>query len=204
MFYFKEAPPQSMSELDPAQLSKIRDFQTKLGEQGAYYWKFTDDESFASFLRMHLSRQVREWGQTWGPRSSNSDAKTPLTAACGATEASSAGGPASASEEGEDGFLDLLEQGEDAFKAVQSTVERMARVLNRLTVKANISTIEINKVKQNLGPSRIKAAKKAINTVAGEMEKFAKLMKADVALFTKHFSLVLLCEFSLASSCDLG
>jgi hypothetical protein len=189
IFYFKDAPPSSLSDVDIEQLAKIRGFRDKIGRDGIYYFKFADAEAFLYSLRLALSNLIREWGQKWGP------AKPPPTTA-GPPNAGIAAVPTCATdavrptslEEAEYGMLDLLEQGEDAFKSVQSVVQRMTRVLSRLAEAVTQRTKEIEQAKARSVPLQPKAAKKIVNAVAREMEKFAKLMKVDVSLFSEQFS----------------
>ena len=66
MFYFKDTPPSSMSELDPDQLALINEFRRKLGEKGVLYWTFKSEMEFQSLIQMHLSLRLFEWGKSWG------------------------------------------------------------------------------------------------------------------------------------------
>ncbi len=57
MFYFNTAPiPQD--QLDLAQFEKVRDFKTKVGELGGYYWSYDSLEIFEKDSRKHLQKHL--------------------------------------------------------------------------------------------------------------------------------------------------
>lgn len=59
MFYFKSAPPPADAE--PAQLAKVAEFRERIEREGVLSWPFEDEQTFASLLRLHLSRQVQDF-----------------------------------------------------------------------------------------------------------------------------------------------
>ncbi|SEA17122.1 hypothetical protein SAMN05444145_10244 [Alistipes timonensis JC136] len=60
LFYFKETPPASLSEINVEELSKIRAFKTFLEQKNILYWTFTDLPSFEQCIREHLPRRLLE------------------------------------------------------------------------------------------------------------------------------------------------
>lgn len=61
MFYFKKA------ELDPdvdaEQLLAVREFRSKLANDGLLYWEFLSHEQFGQLVRVHLTRHVQNWAK---------------------------------------------------------------------------------------------------------------------------------------------
>jgi hypothetical protein len=110
MFYFKDAPPASLSEIDPNQLMKVQEFQRSIKEMGMIRFFKTRDE-FARLMRMHLSQKVQEWSR----RTSLSN--TPAHQIIDQTTKEIAFSPVFTEEE-EEGFLDLVERGLTAWRSL--------------------------------------------------------------------------------------
>ncbi|MEK6258479.1 MAG: hypothetical protein AABP62_07640 [Planctomycetota bacterium] len=66
MFYFKDAAPGRLSEVDTRQLEAVNRFQKEVANAGVYYRTFKTVTDFEKLVRQHLSRQVQEWGKSWG------------------------------------------------------------------------------------------------------------------------------------------
>lgn len=186
MFYFKNAPI-SPSDLDPEQLTLLRSFQKDLGEKGTLYWTYTNRDEFTQLVRMHLSRQVQEWGKTWGIESDKhiEESRGEDLAALAATESELGD---EGTEDEEEGFLDLLETGQDRIEAMNEGVNRMANALQTLGQRISERTEELNHAKTPTGTVDVKQAKRISNRVAEEMNNFAALMEAEVPLFANSYS----------------
>lgn len=59
MFYFKSAPPPDGA--DPAQLARVTEFRERIQDEGVLSWAFENEQTFATLLRLHLSRQVQDF-----------------------------------------------------------------------------------------------------------------------------------------------
>lgn len=184
MFYFKDAP-MSLSELDPEQLILIRDFKKDLGEKGAYYWTFTSRDEFAQLVRIHLSRQVQEWGKAWGIEvqsvSSSIILKDDSSQFIEISEA------INIEELEEEGFLDLIELGQESFETMTEALGRMTIALQDLGTRAQGGADELNKI-QAEGNVDIKHAKRINNRVAEALNNFSALMEVDVPIFASSYS----------------
>ena len=66
MFYFKDAPPSRLSDVDPQELRSVKRFQAKVAGAGVLYRTYSGLGEFEKHVRHDLSRQVQEWGKTWG------------------------------------------------------------------------------------------------------------------------------------------
>lgn len=54
LFYFKTTPPLSLKDFDLEGLVKVREFQSRLVNQGVYYKEFNQADEFEQLLRLHL------------------------------------------------------------------------------------------------------------------------------------------------------
>ena len=66
MFYFKDAPPGRLSEVDTQQLEAVNKFRKEVAESGVLYGTYKSLNEFEALVRQHLSRQVQAWGKSWG------------------------------------------------------------------------------------------------------------------------------------------
>ncbi|MEN2413079.1 DUF4062 domain-containing protein [Flavobacterium mesophilum] len=58
LFYFKNAVPKSMNEINPEQLIKVREFKKSLSEKKLLYSEFNSVEDFKSSLRIHIPKRL--------------------------------------------------------------------------------------------------------------------------------------------------
>jgi hypothetical protein len=183
MFYFKSAGPTSLSDLDPEQLTLIRELKTRVDAEGGLYSEFANTNQFKSQVRMHLSKQVQEWGKTWGPSSTS-----PLVT----NRISSNELPSEATVRTdilEEGFLDLLERSQEGF-------EDVAEILGKMTVDMQNSTVIMQQRTQEMSDlaksnADLKQRKKAINDTATDMDQYSSLLEQDVPRYSKALTTAL-------------
>jgi hypothetical protein len=175
MFYFKDAPI-APSELDPDQLALIREFREQLGEKGTLYWSYTTREEFATFIRMHLSRQVQEWQKSWGRGKGSSPTvrgdNVPLITTSQVTHSV---------QEEEEGLLDLIEVGKENFKTL---IEAMYRIKSAIEIHKKQISDRAEKLKEAKATEQ---RKRAINRVAEDMDQFVAHMEAEIPIFSKAY-----------------
>ncbi|TJY35902.1 DUF4062 domain-containing protein [Pontimicrobium aquaticum] len=58
LFYFKDAVPKSLKEINASELIKIENFKTDLCEKKALYWEFDTCENLKNFLRIHIPKRI--------------------------------------------------------------------------------------------------------------------------------------------------
>jgi len=91
-------------------------------------------------------------------------------------------------ENEEDGYLDLLEMGQEKFNAMNESQLRMAGALQDLTEKLNARTQEVNEAKSQTGKLDLQQAKRFSNLVAEEMNNFARRMDTEIPVFAQSYS----------------
>jgi Domain of unknown function (DUF4062) len=164
MFYFNNAPL-SPSALDIDQFREVMRFKSALGEKGSLYWEYHDEDEFAQLLRMHLSRQIQDWGHKWG--------QEPATAAVGVVEE-----PEETFED--EGFLDLIEDGGEKLAATGSVMASMTDAVVDLTQKIESKNTELVAANQ---ARDLKAVKRLTNSIAEDLDFFASRLEADTPIF---------------------
>ncbi|BDU25283.1 DUF4062 domain-containing protein [Flavobacterium sp. GSB-24] len=58
LFYFKNAVPKTINEIDPEELIKIREFKKSLQEQKLLYSEFNSVDDFKNYLRIHIPKRL--------------------------------------------------------------------------------------------------------------------------------------------------
>lgn len=183
MFYFKESQV-NMKDLDLDHLVQIRDFRKKIESLGSYHWSYSDKEEFARYLRLHLTRQVEEWGKTWGRTDrilshSTSPAIPKLHEDLEIPEEQ---------EHVEEGFLDLIEIACDSFATLTESTERIISLTEVLGHDMERRTAEITEISQNVESHDIKKIKRLCNQAAKDLEQYTSRMETEVPLFRTNFS----------------
>ncbi len=173
MFYFKDAamPP---SKMDPDQLTKIRKFKARLGNEGVYYWSFQSADDFVNLLRTHLARQVQEHQKRLAhdaPSAVVVVGKPPPTDA------------ASGGSEDDLGMLDLLEVFEERFAVVREIVGRIGAASSELGSRLNQRTEETRQAVDLSGGALSTAEAKAlVNRAADDMDQYVKRASVEIPM----------------------
>ena len=168
MFYFKDAPL-SPSSIDPDQLKKVQSFRRSLGEAGTLHWSFTSMEDFASFLRIHLSRQVQELvgNQKQGPK---------LATIALMDEATG--------KEDDAGLIDLFDLAEGYFADISQILGRMTADADTLASKITERGRDIASAVQRAGGNLDRhSAKALIDRAAEDMNRYVIRVRAELPLF---------------------
>jgi hypothetical protein len=180
MFYFKDAevPP---SEINLEQLTRIRNFQAKLGKEGVYYWRFRTTDDFVNLARTHLAMKVQqmqsEAGVAHKGREEQADA-TPLLL------------ESEKDLNGDDlGFLDLMEICSSRMNASSDILGKVRLATADLNAKLNLRTTTINEaVRDAQGAITPGAAKQIVNSAADDMEQYVKRMDVETPMLRQSLT----------------
>lgn len=175
MFYFRNGPV-PLSEIDPLQLASINEFRERLKQLGVLFWNYTDQEHFAKLIRMQLPmmlyRQQNDRVHPCGPSVANSDIISTIDLGINKNN-----------DRAEEGFLDLLTDGDETFEDMTEIVARISRSITSLGDKVRIRNEEYNtKYKDR------KLMKQFGDRTAEDLKNFADRMDVDVPQFAKLFS----------------
>lgn len=58
LFYFKNAVPQSLLDINPLELNKINTFKNKIGSENVLYWNYNTTEQLQGLLRLHIPKRI--------------------------------------------------------------------------------------------------------------------------------------------------
>jgi len=183
MFYFKDAPPSSLSKIDPKQLDRVQAFRKRVESIGLIR-VFKSRDEFARLLRIHLTHEA----QTWKGRLKKKDFRGEQFSLLPVAPAEAA---PSTIEDVDEGYLDLIERGEEGFQNLARTMERVAGAMREITERTNERRIEIDQINlravETNAPLDLKAIKRATNQIATALEEFVARLNAEVPIYSKGF-----------------
>lgn len=174
MIYFKTGDV-DLSEIDVEQLGRVRDFQSRLGPKGTLFWEFSSSKDFSTFVRMHLSHCVEDWGKKWGSGAMAAEPEATLQ-------------PCVSQDSDDEGFLDLIEAVTLSFEQLQEQAQRISESTEILGSKIAERTEEMNKARGISDEFDLKRMKRICNTAADNLETYATIMDAEVPLFAAKFT----------------
>ncbi len=179
MIYFKDAPaPLPPSELDPEQLTKVGEFRSSLGKEGGLYWSFSTVDEFEKLVHLHLTRQVQAWQSKELTRQPGKNESIIL--------AKEVNGLALDVQGDELGLLDLMEQFEDEFAALQEITERIASATVDIGEKMQERTAETEQFMAGPDAANRKAVQRLLAKVAADMDQYVYRMDAELPMFNHH------------------
>jgi hypothetical protein len=184
MIYFKDAPaPLPPTKLDHAQLAKVAEFRSSLGDEGALHWSFALPEDFKKFVQLHLTRYV----QAWRTKHIGTPTRT-VTKELGTRTVEVIDLGFNDQQEDELGLLDLMENCEDEFATLEEIMERIAAAAVEIGEKLQTRTEEITQFNSGPDSSKRKVAKRLIARAAADMDQFVYRMEAELPLFQQHLN----------------
>lgn len=179
LFYFKDTPIPP-SKLDPTQLQKLQDFKESLKRQGVLFWDFSGSDQFEKLVSMHITKHVQNWRQT---RQAAPPPKPKVVSANPEVAINTPPNSSSRIEEGEDGYLDLLEIFEERTSEVNEIANRLNAAQNELNARTTQGTQELQALANAPNGASPAQARKIIGKVAEEMQHFTNRVNAEVPLF---------------------
>ena len=183
MFYFKETPV-SPSELDPQQLSMIKDFRDGLGDKGVLYWTYKEIVEFEKLIGVHLSRHIYDFGKTWNVGFEKSPDQIVHD-----TESITANGEGDGeSSDSDEGYLDLTQRAIDGFNLGSEILGRINNLTNQLAEDMKHRTEEMNQLPKPPNPNQAKAI---TNKVAEHLEKFSENIEIEIPKLAKTYHLAI-------------
>lgn len=177
LFYFKNSLPKSLGEINPEQLSKVRDFQSSLGEKDVLYWEFNLKEELGRFLRIHIPTRLENlMANSNVPPKIKEQNTTAIVL------------------ENEDieedfGILDFQEFIEESFLISTQALVRISGATTWIGDEMNKKTREIDNLvaKNNNQPIGFKVQRNLFERTANVMNDFAHRIESDIPIYINNF-----------------
>lgn len=188
LFYFKTAPVPV--DVDTSQLAHVQEFRRQFSDTGLY-GTFTDSRDFAGKIQIRLMQIALKW-----VREGRAPAAAPVVEASPADDESEADSGEESEPEGTEseawddedaGFLDLVEEGTAGFESVTQISRRMTRQIETLGTNMEASTADLKEARDPSGNLEVSKAKKAINSAAASMNRFADDLEKEISPFREAY-----------------
>ena len=182
MFYFKDAPPASLSDIDPRELQRVKDFQISLGDAGGLYWEFKTTEEFKEMINRHLTLYLQDFLKG----DPNGSIVIPEVLTSIPQDTIDAPDPIPVAEDDEIGVLDLEEELLDNITGLEKVNGRIVSATEEISEKMQTRTKKINALAENPQPTFRRQFKSIVNQVASDMHHYSARMDAEIPLFREH------------------
>jgi hypothetical protein len=178
MFYFKESAPVALADIDPDQLKQVRQFQEELKQKGILYGTYPQIEGFRSFVRIHLSQHIGDFGKKWGHQTESAQ-----QVGIGSRPSDSQAQLRAAEDEG---LFELGERQQELFKESTRITQEMSEAISRLGNKLEERAQELRAAGLTaLPPNQLL---QIVNRAAQDMDAFSDRMELDVPRFAESYS----------------
>lgn len=174
LLYFKNSAPQSLSDINPEQLTKIREFKSSLGEKNVLYWEFNLKDELERFLRIHIPKRIQNLKSI-----PNLPEKTALVE-----------NEIAIIEKEEDfGILDYQEFIEESFSISTHALMRISDATGWIGDEMNKKTAEIDRLvaKNRNQAISFKVQRNIYERTANVMNDFATRIEPEIPIYINNF-----------------
>lgn len=182
LFYFKDAVPKSLKEINASELIKIENFKTELSEKKALYWEFDTCENLKNFLRIHIPKRITNLIE-------NSDEKTKIKLV------------ETIAEEEEYGLLDYSDMFEDFIHNSTNSLTQISESTEWIGAEITKKAEEITRLSKlpNINNS---AVRETFKRTAKLLENYIKRLKTEIPIYYSNFEDAIKAGSSLVNLSD--
>lgn len=182
LFYFKDAVPKSLKEINASELIKIENFKTELSEKKALYWEFDTCENLKNFLRIHIPKRITNLIE-------NSDKKAELKLV------------ETILEEEEYGLLDYSDMFEDFIHNSTNSLTQISESTEWIGTEITKKAEEITRLSKlpNVNNSVVR---ETFKRTAKLLENYIKRLKTEIPIYYSNFEDAIKAGSSLVNLSD--
>lgn len=171
LFYFKNALPQSLQDINPDELNKVNNFKNKIGDEGVLYWNYNIIEELQGFLRLHIPKRIT----TLKEGNQNGVIKAEIV------EVDEIVVP------NDLGLLDYVEISENRFEESTIAVNNITTATEWIGEKINEKTDEINRLTSIGNQVNNKHLRKILRLTAQAMNEYASSISVETPIFFENY-----------------
>lgn len=179
LFYFKNAVPATLNDINPEQFSKVKNFKSSLGEKNVLYWDFDQNEDLCRFLRTHIPARIESLRKI---------STLPITQIEN-LESNKDDLEIEEIVEEEFGILDYQELIEDSFSTSTHSLNTISEATNWIGKEMSKKTNEINKLveKNHNQPISFKVQRNIYDRTAQAMNDYANRLEPEIPIYFNNF-----------------
>jgi hypothetical protein len=177
LFYFKNAAPKSLDDINPAQLGKVKDFKLTLGEKNVLFWDYNSKEELTRFLRLHIPTRI----ESLKSKNKNTSLNKDDTLEIERIEVNEI--------EEELGIIDYQEFIEEYFAVSTQSLTRISEATTWIGKEMNKKTAEINKLvaKNKNQQISFKVQRNIYERTSESMNNFANRIEPEIPIYINNF-----------------
>jgi mRNA-degrading endonuclease RelE of RelBE toxin-antitoxin system len=177
LFYFKNAAPKSLDDINPEQLGKVKDFKLTLGEKNVLFWDYNSKEELTRFLRLHIPTRIESLKSKNKNTLLNNDDILEIEK-IEVTEI-----------EEELGIIDYQEFIEEYFAVSTQSLTRISEATAWIGKEMNKKTAEINKLvaKNKNQQISFKVQRNIYERTSESMNNFANRIEPEIPIYINNF-----------------
>jgi hypothetical protein len=180
LFYFKKSPI-PFDDIDPIQISKIKNFRKSLGAKGTFYWEYNNIQDFEKYTRVHISKHAQEWAKKTDEFDDKKDIENEPKSTL----------PVPENDQEEEGLIDLIEKVNAQNTIFTESMERMTAAINDLRNKMQERIEEIDKYNTSSKQPNLSQVKAIVSRTVINLNQFSTRMKTEVVIFSESYSEVI-------------
>lgn len=176
LLYFKNSSPQSLSDINPEQLTKIREFKSSLGEKNVLYWEFNLKDELERFLRIHIPKRIQNLISISNLPEKIPAVKNEITIIDN-------------NDDDDFGIIDYQEFIEESFSISTHALMRISEATSWIGDEMNKKTAEIDRLvaKNRNQAISIKVQRNIFERTANVMNDFANRIEPEIPIYIINF-----------------
>jgi len=177
LFYFKNAAPKSLDDINPEQLGKVKGFKLTLGEKNVLFWDYNSNEELTRFLRLHIPTRI----ESLKSKNKNTSLNKDDTLEIEKIEVQEI--------EEELGIIDYQELIEEYFAVSTQSLTRISEATAWIGKEMNKKTAEINKLvaKNKNQQISFKVQRNIYERTSESMNNFANRIEPEIPIYINNF-----------------
>ena len=168
LFYFKNAVPKSMKEIDANELLKIETFKNELSQKNVLYKEFDTCENLMNLLRMHIPKRIEDLIKN------------------GSLEADNNNLVEVAEFDNEMGLLDYSEMFESLINDATVSLTKIGDSTGWVGEELSHKTDELTKISKQSNPNRV-VLKEIFKRTAKILNDYSKRLETEIPIYYSSF-----------------
>ncbi len=172
LFYFKNALPKSLLDINPFELEKINNFKNNLGDENVLYWNYNTIEELQGFLRLHIPRRINNLKEV-APKSLKKEEVMEVNAVVITNDL---------------GLLDYIEISENCLNESTTAICNITTATQWIGDRLTEKTDEINNLNKYRNHANNSLFRKSLMQTAQLMNEYASRIGVETPIFFENYA----------------
>lgn len=172
LYYFKNALPQSLMDIDPVELNKINTFKNKIGNENVLYWNYNTTEQLQGLLRIHIPKRITDLKEV-AQKSNLKEEAIEVSEVIISNDL---------------GLLDYMEIFENCLNVSTTAISNITTATQWIGDRLTEKTVEINSLNRFRNNSNNGLFKKSLMQTAQLMNEYAARIGVETPIFFENYT----------------